>query len=179
MKLKLKRVTWGYIGAICVLIFASPNKLSIILCIPFLVLGLIIRNIAAGTLLKQKELATVGIYSYMRHPLYVGSTLLGIGFMIMAANIYLTILCLIIFIYIYNQTVKREEQSLQEEYGEQYIEYCHNINAFIPKLQHIDFYKIISKFNKKRWLKNREYNSILGTSILFILLCLKWLICGS
>jgi len=178
MKFKLKRVTWGYIGAICVVIFANPNKYSIIFSLPFLFLGLIIRNVAAGTLLKQKELAVLGIYSYIRHPLYVGSTLLATGFMIMAANIYLASLCLLIFIYIYRNTVRKEEKFLHQKYGTRYIEYCDDINAFIPKWQHINFDKIMSNFNRERWIKNREYNSILGTSILFILLCIRLVIRG-
>lgn len=178
MKFKLNRVAWGYIGAICIVIFANPNKYSIILCIPFLLLGLIIRNVAAGTLLKKKELTNVGIYSYIRHPLYVGSALLATGFMIMAANIYLASLCLLIYIYIYIKKVREEEKFLLQKYGSKYNEYCENVNAFVPKWQHIDFDKIIFYFNRERWMKNMEYKSILGTSLLFIILCIRWIISG-
>src|SRR5262249_26973976 len=42
--------------------------------------GLAIRSWAAGTLHKWAELTTVGPYSVIRHPLYVGSYLMMIGF---------------------------------------------------------------------------------------------------
>src|SRR6478609_1801024 len=38
--------------------------------------GLLIRAWAAGTLKKQKQLATTGPYALVRHPLYLGSVLM-------------------------------------------------------------------------------------------------------
>src|SRR5262245_25527256 len=46
----------------------------------FVVVGLMIRSWAAGTLRKQKELATTGPYAWVRHPLYFGSFLMMVGF---------------------------------------------------------------------------------------------------
>src|SRR5947207_6187061 len=42
--------------------------------------GLLVRSWAAGTLRKQRELATTGPYAFVRHPLYFGSFLMMVGF---------------------------------------------------------------------------------------------------
>src|SRR5436305_15053854 len=45
-----------------------------------IVCGLFVRSWAAGTLKKQKQLATTGPYACIRHPLYFGSILMMAGF---------------------------------------------------------------------------------------------------
>jgi len=43
-------------------------------------LGMTIRLWASGFIVKDKQLATSGPYAFVRHPLYVGNLLIGLGF---------------------------------------------------------------------------------------------------
>ena len=45
-----------------------------------ILVGLLIRSWAAGTLRKKKHLATTGPYAWIRNPLYAGSFLMMAGF---------------------------------------------------------------------------------------------------
>ena len=53
-------------------------------------LGLLLRAVAASHLNKHHALVTSGPYAWTRHPLYLGSALLGAGFLVAIAGNILT-----------------------------------------------------------------------------------------
>src|SRR5262245_44785132 len=80
------RVPLGFVIAAAVLYFAAPTGVSILAGLPVALLGGLSRALAAGTIKKDRELATSGIYALTRNPLYLGSSLLAAGFAIMSAS---------------------------------------------------------------------------------------------
>jgi len=82
-----RRVTLGWVIAIGVLYIAVPTARSLAIGIPLAVVGLATRGLAAGTIRKGSELARSGPYAFTRNPLYLGSSVLALGFGIMSGNL--------------------------------------------------------------------------------------------
>src|SRR5262245_49037380 len=73
------RVPLGFVIAAAVLYFATPTGISIVAGLPFALVGIIFRALAAGVIRKDSTLAITGIYSLTRSPLYFGSALIAVG----------------------------------------------------------------------------------------------------
>ena len=81
---------------------------------------------------KIKKLITGGIYSKIRHPIYLGRILLNLGFLIMFP-IAPMILVATIFIIIWFFIAVYEEKILIEKFGKRYKKYKERVPMFIPK----------------------------------------------
>jgi protein-S-isoprenylcysteine O-methyltransferase Ste14 len=77
------------------------------------------------------DLVTDGIYSYIRHPQYLGIFLLTVGMMIQWPTIS-TLVMWPILIYSYYRLAKKEERDVLNEFGQEYKEYRKNTPAFFP-----------------------------------------------
>lgn len=124
--------------------------------------GLAIRSWSAGTLNKFRELVTDGPYALSRNPLYVGSFLMMYGFAFLMSD-WLSIAFIagpMSLLYYYQ--VLNEEVFLAKLFPNQWPSYKGNTSRFIP-----------TKFNSSwrsgwsidQWLRNREYQAILGATI--------------
>ncbi len=80
------RVSLGFMFAALVLWLATPTLRSLVIGGAIAILGESIRVWAAGHLEKSKEVTSSGPYRYTRHPLYLGSSLIGIGMAVVANN---------------------------------------------------------------------------------------------
>jgi len=83
---------------------------------------------------KIGQLITSGPYAYVRHPLYVGTLLIGIGFCVIAASLPLAVGALVFFIVVYRKKAKSEEELILEEYGQVYADYCRVVPRWRPAL---------------------------------------------
>lgn len=79
-----------------------------------------------------KKLVTGGIYSRIRHPIYLGRILLNIGFLIMFPIIPMLIIA-IFFIIIWYLMALYEEMLLTKKFGKKYKNYKKKVPMFIPK----------------------------------------------
>lgn len=80
---------------------------------------------------SDEELVESGIYSYSRHPQYVGITLIAVGWFIGWPTI-LTTLLLPLLVYTYYDLSYREEKEVAQEIGEEkYSEYKQETRMFI------------------------------------------------
>lgn len=82
---------------------------------------------------KDGALSTVGPYSIVRNPLYVGSFLGVIGFALAIKLPLLTVAYLVLFLGLYPAVVAREEKRLEELFGEAYRRYCASTPRWIPR----------------------------------------------
>lgn len=115
-----------------------------ILKVPFLMLGVLL--IACGILIwkeaaikaeiddniKNNHLVTTGIYANVRNPLYSAFMIVCTGAIFCANNLWLLFLPIFYWISMTLLMKATEEKWLKDLYGEQYIEYCKNVNRCIP-----------------------------------------------
>jgi len=85
--------------------------------------GLALRLAALGCIRKKERLATQGVYSLCRHPLYLGSVLLAYGFCMLLADVENFVLATVYFAVFYPLTIFWEETRLAVRYGEAYQRY--------------------------------------------------------
>ena len=74
-----------------------------------------------------------GPYAYVRHPLYIGNFLLGLGFAVMAHRGFLIVAFFVMFYVLYASVIHEEEKTLRHTFGAAYTEYSKNVPAFIPR----------------------------------------------
>ena len=130
---------------VVMMFFAQPTVTSLIVGFLLSLAGELIRfwgvSIAGSETrttgaVGATHLVTDGPFGYVRNPLYVGNMMLysGIGIMSNALMPWLPVVALIYFIAQYTLIVSREEEHLQNAFGEEYARYCHNVPKFLPRL---------------------------------------------
>ncbi|MFZ3138442.1 MAG: isoprenylcysteine carboxylmethyltransferase family protein [Thermodesulfovibrionales bacterium] len=115
------------------------------------------RNVFAKRLVKQ------GIFAHCRNPLYLGNILIIAGLGIVAHSFPFYLIGIPLFIFFYMAIIRAEENYLANKFGQEYIDYCRNVNRFIPKFSGIGKTVKNMTFNWKR-LIIKEY----GTTYLWI-----------
>jgi protein-S-isoprenylcysteine O-methyltransferase Ste14 len=132
-------------------------------------LGVLLRSWSAGVLHKSEILARQGPYAIIRHPLYMGSLLIGLGFCMITGDLVNIITILVLAIVLYIPKKIYEEKKLSEKFGTQWVAYTSEVPAFIP-------YKIpspstvFSGFSLERWRHNHEYEAALVCMSFLIIL---------
>lgn len=130
-------------------------------------LGLMLRGWAAGYLEKGKRLAQDGPYAWVRHPLYAGSFLMALGFCLAGtgavpvASVILWSVFLLLFVGIYPQRIKGEEQTLEKYFGDAWRTFTSRNHRFLPSV-HPFRRPEADSFTWARYLKNKEYNAAVG-----------------
>ncbi len=160
------RVPLGFLFGFVFLVFSKPTPSSLVAGAVIAGTGLAIRLWAAGCLRKQKELCLTGPYCWTRNPLYLGSFVMGIGFCLASAQIWLLALFLPLFVVVYAPVIRREQFELHQAYGKSYGDYMEKVPAFFPTLGAVHETGS-NTFSWQQVFKNREYNAVLG----FLALC--------
>ena len=81
---------------------------------------------------KIGQFITAGPYAYIRHPLYLGTFLLGLGFCIIVGSVWLALTALVSYGMIYRRKMRQEEAVLQEEWGETFERYRAAVPRWVP-----------------------------------------------
>lgn len=124
--------------------------------------GELLRIWAAGHLEKSREVTTSGPYRFTRHPLYLGSTLIGIGVAIASTSL---IVAAIIGVYVgltLSAARRSEEAHLREKFGDAYDAYVENRGQPMAR-----------RFSLARAVRNREHHTIAGLLAGFAILAAK------
>lgn len=164
------RVPLGFVVAAAVLYFAQPTGISIAAGLPFALIGVLLRALAAGVIKKDSMLATSGIYGLTRNPLYFGSALLAMGFAIMSADEIAAALLSVPFILIYPRVILREEEHLERLFPNEFRKYKATVPRFFPRPT---LHPRLS-FSFDQYLANREYNTAMGLVGAAGLFVAKW-----
>jgi protein-S-isoprenylcysteine O-methyltransferase Ste14 len=153
------RVSLGFVFAAIVLWLATPSPQSLLIGAVVAVVGEAIRLWAAGHLEKSKEVTQSGPYRYTRHPLYLGSSLIGIGIAIIANNVIVAAIVIAYLALTLTAAMRSEEAHLREKFGDAYDAYA---ERRAPKVERA--------FSWQRALRNREHHTIAGllTGLLFL-----------
>lgn len=166
------RVFSGFIISAIYIYFADPGRRSMPLGLIIGLLGLAIRFWAAGHIRKGNELDTGGPYAFTRNPLYFGSFLLAVGFGVASGVWWLAAICVIFFLSIYLPVIRVESSELNAVFGAEYEEYKKNVPVFFPSLR--GYKKSGRKFDFGLYLKNGEYNAILGAAAISAFLLARY-----
>jgi len=80
------RVPLGFACAVLAFWFARPTMTSIAAGMSVAAIGELLRIWAAGHIEKGREITRSGPYRFVRHPLYLGSVVMGAGFVVAARS---------------------------------------------------------------------------------------------
>ncbi len=109
-------------------------------------------------------LNSTGMYSMLRHPLYLGNYLIWLGIAVATFNIYFIVIMSLLFWLYYERIMFAEERFLERKFGNDYINWSNSLPAFIPAV--FNFKKSDTPFSIITILRI-EYASILATVIGF------------
>jgi protein-S-isoprenylcysteine O-methyltransferase Ste14 len=127
-----------YALAAAALWLSRPTPVSIAAGALPILLGEGLRLWATGHLHKNDALTTTGPYAYLRHPLYLGTLLIGAGFLIMAwspiAVAFAAVFLAVYFGYYMPYKDRIESARLEKLYGDAYRRYAAAVPRLIPRL---------------------------------------------
>lgn len=141
------------------------------------ILGFVVRAISIGTTPKgtsgrntkegqvAESLNTTGIYSTVRHPLYLGNYFMWIGIVLFTFNIEFVIIVTLAFWLYYERIMFAEERFLERKFGDDYMSWANKTPAFVPCLK--KFKKNVVPFSLVSVLR-REYSGVLATVVGFV-----------
>ena len=161
-----RRVPLGFATGAIALVLASPTPVSMLWGLPVAALGEAIRVWAAGHLEKSREVTRSGPYRFSRHPLYVGSSVMGAGVAIASANVWVALCAAIYLSVTLTAAIRSEEAFLRRQFGSEYDAYCRGQAAEVRRA-----------FSWARAWRNREWRAIMGLSAFAALFAAKiiWL----
>jgi protein-S-isoprenylcysteine O-methyltransferase Ste14 len=110
-------------------------------------------------------LNTTGMYSMVRHPLYLGNYLIWISIVIYALNPYFAIIVSLLYWIYYERIMLAEEMHLTRTYGETYLKWAESVPAFIPSLRQ---FKSAALPMSWKTVLTREENGVLAAVISFL-----------
>jgi protein-S-isoprenylcysteine O-methyltransferase Ste14 len=146
-------------------LFAMPGLLATALVLG----GVAVRSWAAGTLRKGIALTTTGPYLLCRHPLYLGTVLMMLGFFLLAFPIGWIWLGLAPIMTILLLTLLREEERLAVRYGDAWTAYALRTPRFLPTRIGIPH----GAWSFAQWRRSREYRAS-STALLALVAVLVW-----
>jgi protein-S-isoprenylcysteine O-methyltransferase Ste14 len=155
-----RRVTLGFLVGLLVLWLAHPTVDLLVAGGVVAVLGEMVRIWAAGHLEKGREVTVSGPYAWTRHPLYMGSVLIGVGLAVASASLVVALIVLGYLAMTLTAAIRTEEAHLTEKFGAAYPEYRAGRHA------------ASRRFSLERAMRNREYRAAVG--VLVVLGILWW-----
>lgn len=146
------------------------------ICLATSLLGLLVRILTVGYTPKNtsgrntktgqiaEELNTSGIYSTLRHPLYLGNFFMWLGVAMLTQNAWFIIAFILFYIVYYERIMYAEEAFLRNKFGQVYLDWAAHTPAIIPSFR--NFRKAKHPFNILKVLKG-EKNGLWAVFLLF------------
>ncbi|MBE0640457.1 MAG: DUF1295 domain-containing protein [Bacteroidales bacterium] len=111
-----------------------------------------------------EALNSTGIYSVVRHPLYLGNYLMWAGLLIFTGHFWFILVISLVYWLYYERIMFAEERFLEGKYGQAYVDWSLTAPAFFPRLK--GFRKPSIRFSLKSTFR-REYSGWLAMAIGF------------
>lgn len=156
------RVPLGFVCGIAALALAEPTPATLYTGAAIAVAGEAIRVWAAGHLEKSREVTTSGPYRYTRHPLYLGSAIMTLGFAVAANSLVVAAIAAVYLAVTYSSAIRREEAFLTERFGAAYPDYKAGRIGGVAR-----------RFAFERAMRNREYRAVVGLVTALAILAFK------
>jgi len=133
--------------------------------------GEAIRVWAAGHLNKSREVTSSGPYRWCAHPLYVGSSVMGVGLAVASANLIVASVIAVYLTVTLTAAIRTEEAFLRRTFGEGYERYRSGGEAGVDAKDATSGSG--RPFSLAQVRVNREYRAVIGLGIAVLLLVLK------
>ena len=156
------RVPLGFAFAIVVLWLATPTWPTLAWGLPIAALGELLRLWAAGHLEKSREVTRSGPYRWLRHPLYVGSSLMAAGLAVAAGSVIVAAIVAVYMTTTITAAIVTENAFLRQTFGADYAAWQ---AGTVPTVER--------RFSVERAMRNREYRALVGFLLLAALLAYK------
>ncbi|MDA9312663.1 isoprenylcysteine carboxylmethyltransferase family protein [Vicingaceae bacterium] len=129
--------------------FPSEGNIYQIICLVVSLIGLFIRIHTLGFVIPntsgrntQEQIADginkSGMYSLLRHPLYLGNFLMWLGIGMLTENIWFNIIFILSFWLYYERIMYAEETFLINKFGDEYTKWSKDVPPFIPRLSNYE-----------------------------------------
>lgn len=127
-----------------------------------IVLGALLRMSGRGFKMyisrQSTALVTAGPYKLVRNPMYLGTFLIGVGFIFPLFPLWTIAIFAGVFYLRFIIQIKKEQEYLLTSFGESYKEYCKKVPAFIPTPKSILSARINEVFPWKHlWTTKEKY----------------------
>jgi protein-S-isoprenylcysteine O-methyltransferase Ste14 len=155
--------------------FAQPRPGLLLAGGVVALLGLAVRAWAAGTIVKNRELATAGPYALTRNPLYLGSFLLGLGLSVGGGRPAFALVFVPAFAALYLPLMRQEEERLEKLFGAPFRAYAARVPLFLPRPSALRQLRADS-FAWERYRGHREWEAMVGAAAGFALLIVRMLV---
>jgi protein-S-isoprenylcysteine O-methyltransferase Ste14 len=156
------RVPLGFLFAIVVMWLATPTWRTLAWGLPIAALGEALRIWAAGHLEKSREVTRSGPYRWLRHPLYVGSSLMAAGLAVAAGSLVVAAIVAIYMTATITAAILTENAFLRQTFGADYAAWQ---AGTMPT--------VMRRFSLERAVRNREYRALTGFLVFAALLAYK------
>ena len=156
------RVKVGFGVAAAAFWLARPSWLSLAVGTAIALAGEALRVWAAGHLEKGLEVTSSGPYRWMRHPLYVGSSLLGAGFAVASRHPVAAALVVVYLAVSLSVAGRLEEATLRAKFGDTYDRYLAGTAGGTNR-----------PYSLERAQRNGEVHTVLGVLAALAMLAMK------
>jgi phospholipid methyltransferase len=160
------RVPLGFLFALVVLWLARPTGQTLLWGTLIAAAGEALRLWAAGHLNKSREVTASGPYRWLGHPLYAGSSIMGVGLAIAANSVVVAALIAIYLLTTISAAIRSEEAFLRQKFGDAYDRYRRGSAAS-------DVSAEMRRFSLRQAIANREHRALAGLAVAVLLLLLK------
>lgn len=162
----------------CFFLVGHVTEVTLRVGIALIVTGEAIRCWANGYVGQSKvnqggsgRLITAGPYAFVRHPLYLGTFLIGSGFAFAIGNLWLGLAAAVCFLAAYRSKIAQEEKLLAEECGPEYSLYRASVPSLLPS-------RFPYRHRSGRWswsgvLASKEWKTVVWL-IIFVVLLYFW-----
>lgn len=161
-RLARSRVPLGFVFGLIVIFLARPTPRSVMIGGAVALVGEAFRMWAAGHLEKGREVTRSGPYRLTRHPLYMGSAIIGVGVAIAAARLSVAVMVLTYLGVTIVAAIRHEEAGMRTRFGDQYDAYLQS------RAQPVD-----RTFSLERAMRNKEYRAIAGLAVMAAIFGMK------
>lgn len=140
--------------------------------------GLAIRVVAVGTAPagtsersttspRASELRTTGLYSVVRHPLYLGNTVTAVGLACFTVTWSVPAVVLLLGLLYHERIAAREEVFLEERFGDAFRAWAGLVPAMVPRLS--GYVRSTTPFAWRRVLGREFHGLFVIGAVLFVL----------